>query len=407
MVSTEIKVVESNRARPRRRGTKGRKGGKNKKKKEARRKLAMGGELHQEVGVAQSTVRRTYEPEISQTGGPKGSMRIKHREFLTDVVSGSSANTYQILFNSKINPGDRGCFPWLSRIARKYEKYIPHGLRLFFASEQSSTQPGSVMMVVEYESTDAAPQSKQDLLNCKGAVRSAPWQNCDFISDPKDLKQRSQYFVNSGSMTLNGTPALVPGGAAEIEDPRLDDIGVFFMACQNVVANLPLGELWIEYDIEFITPQQGNEPNGCTIVADSGAPSSSPNMTANAPWGTRPTMYGKLDVDYNTASGVGLSTVTFRDTGRYFLALDIDAVTLTNLQINYVAPVTGGLAPTPVTSALGSTLQFTTTAGAYTGYVVFDVPEGGGRVTIAASTFATAAVCEMSILSIPSGYIPY
>jgi len=396
MVSTEIRVVENKKTR---RGSRGKKGKKNAKKKLARRK---NGDTQQVVGAAQAVIRRTYEPDISQSMGPKGPCRVKHREFLEDVKT-TTALIYQVLFNGRLNPGDRGTFPWLSDIARKYEKYIPHMIRLFFASEQSTTEPGSVMLVTEYEATDAPPATKQAFLNCKGAVRCAPWQNCDFIADVKDLKQRSQYYVDSGQLTIDDIPV---AGSQGLEDPRLNDIGIFFMAAQNCNANLPLGELWIEYDIELLTPQQGNEPDGCTFYANTASPTSSPDVIAAAPFGSKPKTSGKLDLNYDTSGGGVNSTWTFRDTGRYFVACDIDATAVAGTSFAVAAPVAGGQIPTFVSSMASTSIETTTASNSGTFYFAIDVPESGGRLTLSCSTLTAPSSANMSILSIPTGYIP-
>lgn len=360
------------------------------------------------VGAAQADVVTMLEPEIIQSPGLKGSMRVRFTEYITDLVTQAST-AYQLLFQGEINPADAGVFPWLSGVARRYEKYIPHYLAFKFRTSVGSGTNGSVFTVVEYEASDNAPVNKTTFLNQKGAVRSAPWQNHAFLSDPKDLKQRSQYYVNTGSLTIGGLSALNPIGGSGVgagtkanDDDRLDDVGKIFVASQGAPASTTLGELWIEYDIELLTPQLGNEPNGCTFFVNS----TSPGVSAAAPFGTEPAVAGKLDVNYDTTAGGVNSTWTFRDPGRYFVALDVDATVITTLAFALAAPPGGGQVPVFVTSAGGTIIESTVTGTSVTSYASFDVPEPNGRLTLSAAVLTTLTSASMSLFRISPDYIP-
>lgn len=63
----------------------------------------------------------------------KRPFRIQNREYIMDIVSGSSANSFN--YNTfDLNPGSSVTFPWLNRIAQNFESYRFHGLVFEFKS---------------------------------------------------------------------------------------------------------------------------------------------------------------------------------------------------------------------------------------------------------------------------------
>lgn len=399
MIKTEKKLIEEVERAPQRQAKAQRKAPRKRRARKNQDNSAKVSGLQQSVGLAQQTVTRMLEPRIEMRSGPTGSCMVYHEEYITDL-STVAALDYQRLFQADINPGDPGTFPWLSAMARRYEKYIPHRLEFQFRSTRSALTDGSVMVVVDYEANDSFPTTKRNFLNQKGAVRSAPWQNCQFVADPKDLKQRSQYYINSGTVRIQSLPA--GGGTQGADDPRLDDIGQIFVAASGCPANTDLGELWVVYQVELITPQLGNDPLGVAFLATS----TTLGVTPGQPFGIDPVFSGKLDIDYTVASGGGQSTWVFHDVGRFFCAYDIDA-SYSGINIALAAPVGGGLPPTFVTSLAGVTQELSSAASSQTGIFVIDVPSSLGRMVITATTLTAFVNASISIIPIGSGYIPF
>lgn len=187
--------------------------------------------------VALSMRRRTNKPKVRPSGG-NGDIRVAHREYISDV-NGSIA--FASIANS-INPGLPAVFPWLSTIARNYESYHFRKLKFCYETESSTTTVGTLILSVDYDASDVAPDSKAQALSYRNSVRSAPWDRCCHESLLEDLSKLKSHFVRS---------AAVPTGA----DIKLYDIGTLFVCTQGETGTSVIGELYVEYDLELMTPQ--------------------------------------------------------------------------------------------------------------------------------------------------------
>nr|QKV51208.1 putative capsid protein [Crucivirus sp.] len=183
--------------------------------------------------------------QAPQFGSGKVACKFVHREYLGDVFSSSSANTFKI-DSYAINPGNSDTFPWLSGVVgAKFQQYRINGMAFEFRSMSSdalnstNTALGSVIMSTDYDSADATFASKQQMENTEYGVSCKPSSNmmhgieCERFQTPI-----SELFIRAFD---------VPSG----KDIRLYDLGRFSIAsvgCQGTSVNL--GELWVAYDID-------------------------------------------------------------------------------------------------------------------------------------------------------------
>jgi len=207
----------------------------------------------------------TYGDELQlpefQREGP--GFRIKHSEFLTDVISSPTNGAFTVnAYN--INPGLLQTFPWLNKIGRAFDQYTLHGIAFGFKSTSSmyngqNQALGSVVMATEYNLYDNAPLSKYEMETWEFCVSGAP--DVSYLHpiecDPIETAHRIKLCRAAGT----NLPSYL-GTTAPITD---FDHGIFYMATQGVYANgtvgTTLGELWVTYDIEFFKPQAVIGPN--------------------------------------------------------------------------------------------------------------------------------------------------
>jgi len=90
-------------------------------------------------------------------------MIIEESEFIGAVTVANQPN-YNVT-QYPINPGQASTFPWLSTIAKQYEKYVIERLAFIYKKEVSeyatAGQTGKVIMSVDYDAADAPPATKQ------------------------------------------------------------------------------------------------------------------------------------------------------------------------------------------------------------------------------------------------------
>jgi hypothetical protein len=263
--------------------------------------------------------------------------RIAHREFLGDIT-GSTA--FAIQKTLSVNPGLSSTFPWLCNIARQYETYYVRSMAFEYETQESTATAGTVMMAVDYDPSDDPPQNKTQLLSYKAAVRSPGWAPCKFTCSIPDL-------------SAHGAGRFVRAGLISSTDIKLYDIGNFHIATQGFAQATVAGELYVNYVIDFMTPQSDPE---AIRTAETRVIAGGGTVSRAAPFGTAATYTYGLNI---TATG---ATMTFNEVGEYSCVIGITGTVVTN-----VFPTLTGTA----TSAAGSTLC--ANAAATTGLFVVKV----------------------------------
>lgn len=186
-------------------------------------------------------------PEV--VNGPR-STRVKHREYITDITSSSSANTFKIT-TFPINPGLNQTFPWLSQVAENYEEYKIHGMIFEYKTTSSdalnstNTALGSVMMATQYNSVAPTFINKQQMDNYEFACSTKPSMSimhpieCEARETPMDV-----LYTRANTTVVSNV------------DIRMYDLGKFSIASTGLQGtSVNIGELWCSYDIELIKPR--------------------------------------------------------------------------------------------------------------------------------------------------------
>jgi len=252
------------------------------------------------VAAAYSGPFPSSSAKFSSSSGRNGDCRIRvaHCEYMQDVVPPAASGAYQVSSFS-INPGLIIMFPWLAAIANSFESYKFHKLIFHYRTESSSATVGKVIYAVDYDASDGTPQSKQTLLTQRTKGDGAPWQDFSMRCDIADLhKFGPQKFMRSTALAPN-------------LDIKTYDVGTLFVATQGFSASVAPGEIWVEYDLELMTPN--TEVLGLSERVQSGG-----GGTSNAaPFGNAPTTAGTV-----LASAVPASQqFTFNNSGQYLLDL--------------------------------------------------------------------------------------
>lgn len=194
----------------------------------------------------------------SSTKLSDGAVSFVHREFVCDVAG--SVGFASTIF--PINPASTATFKWLSGVAESWNNYLFSNLKFEYIGRCSSSIGGSVMMAVDFDSSDPRPTNKADLLNYKNAVSSNAWTTSTLFCDPKDLHKQVTYFMgtdDSSRQSYVGNMVLATGGQA--------GTGV-------------IGELWVSYSVSLQTPKSGGSAPVTTINLDLDLSSGDPGFTA-------------------------------------------------------------------------------------------------------------------------------
>jgi hypothetical protein len=152
----------------------------------------------------------------------------------------------------EINPGLESTFPWLSQVAQNFEEYSLKQLIFTYKStiqdvNSANGQVGTVVTATQYNPSRPDFTSKMVMMEYAHAhTTKAVDTNIHGVeADPTKLSGSEGKYVRAGDVPVN-------------EDIKTYDLGRFQIAvCGTppVLADLPIGELWVDYTVELRKPK--------------------------------------------------------------------------------------------------------------------------------------------------------
>lgn len=212
------------------------------------------------VSPSGNTVLAPEPPQMVRDGD---AVVITHREYLGDIISAATPNTFKIE-KWGLNPSDNNTFPWLSQIAQpNFQQYkfdqLMFEFRSFSADALNSTNTalGAMFSAINYDYSDPDFQSRQQVENSNWARSCKPSESTliPVECDP------SQTGLNSGLLyVINGNT--VPAGA----DPKTYYLGKIFIGTTGVQgASVNLGSLYVSYRVKLYKPVMSPPASGSLI----------------------------------------------------------------------------------------------------------------------------------------------
>lgn len=189
-------------------------------------------------------------PSVTSTGSSDGSIIIKHKEYVSDIVASALGFNNESLV---INPGLEQSFPWLSQVAANFTEYTMHQCIYTYKSAiapigaSSTGQVGSLIMAAQYNVQDEPFSSKQAMLLESGSCADMLTRDMIFgiECDPAKLSASPGKYVRS-------SPVINNADASTYDHAKLN------FATDAVPAgylNQQVGELWVEYTVELRKPR--------------------------------------------------------------------------------------------------------------------------------------------------------
>lgn len=269
-------------------------------------------EKQRSVAAAYATGQRTRQPKIVSKGD---SVRIIHRELISSVVGSQSFSVQQAF---ALNPGLASSFPWLATQAQSWERYRFNSLKFCYYTRTGSNVPGSVMLVPDYDAADSAPISEQIASAYSDVAEDAPWKDIDCLLRASALHALGPTkFVRTGALQPN-------------QDIKTYDAGNLFLIVTDGTA-VNWGKLWVEYDVELLTPQLN--PAGGGVI-------SSQILHGSAPISSDP-LVGALPVaGSSNITSPAPNVLTFNQAGQFLVNLLIATEGGHTVTVN-AAPVAG------------------------------------------------------------------
>jgi hypothetical protein len=187
----------------------------------------------------------------------------RRTEKIVNLVSPGTTAFTQLLTTANqnglfINPGNSIMFPIFSQIASNYEQYRVRYLCFHYATEayagaQTVASAGKVILVTNFDQSDAAFTTSTQAENYDHMVKGPPFANLQHCVMQKKGASRgflplNDYFVNpSGNLSA-------PTG--DSSQGKFYDIGLFQVMCEQLAATGEIGELYVTYEFDMIRPKQ-------------------------------------------------------------------------------------------------------------------------------------------------------
>jgi len=189
-----------------------------------------------------------------------------------------------------LNPGDSGTFPWLSGMAQNYEHYRFKAIRIVYDSCATVLTNGRIVISPDF---DAGNSLLTENLASTTQLISRPGAKHETVS-----KSFSIPFQWQGLRELRNVRAKHAISAA-LPELRQQDAGRFYILVEGVITDEILGDLWIDYEFELITPSMRPKP-GKYYEHGQVTASGSSSGTVYGPFGDTSTTYTNEPHYHNT-----------------------------------------------------------------------------------------------------------
>jgi hypothetical protein len=233
----------------------------NKKSAQRRNKKMRGGNIQNPPNRKTSKPKRSRRRKAKGSSGslpsfPSGLGRyggLKHKPtIITDdenlgVITSAGNNGFNMLAQYPINPGQATTFPWLSSIAKNYEKFKFLSLTFYIVPQVSAFatagQTGEMVMSVDYDASDAAPGSYQQMTDTWPHSSAPPPVKQSIQCNPREMhKESDAKFVR-------------PGGVIGGTDIKTYDCGNLFIGSTGLSGGaVTMCSLHVKYTCEFSVP---------------------------------------------------------------------------------------------------------------------------------------------------------
>jgi hypothetical protein len=316
--------------------------------------------------------------------------RITHRESLGPVTS--TGTGFTVLFNLPVQPALPASFPWLSAIASQYETYAPrktkskrgmkaHCIRYCYEPRCSTGTAGTVVQATNYDAAEAAFTSLTQAENYRGATVCQPWVRACHELEVDSMRDYNRHYTRAGA-AVSGT------------DIKTYDVGNYQLIVSGVAAG-QIGELYVEYDIDFFDPRVP-VPIGQNLAMWHAASSAGGATNAAPLTGGAVRAGSTLGVTIpNTAQ------ISIPDVGRYLIAVSSYSTALTTSPliaastnvslVNLVNQNANSQAAGFVLNTVGSLMA------------IADVTAPGGLVSLTAGAGVVAGNYDVFVSQISSG----
>lgn len=203
--------------------------------------------------VSGGIVTRPAVPKFSSVGD---STIVRNTEILFNVTLAAAGG-----FSTLNTPLQAGQPAWLAQIGDLYSKFRWRRLRIIYSPKCPTTTSGSVVMAFTYDRNDGAPVSRTQLAQSYKAINFPPYAGYDgasALNTPFKPNPGAIYIdLDTTRMDKPWYPTISTAAFAAlaiIDQNQFCPATLVLAADGGPVAATPAGDIFIQYEIEFIEP---------------------------------------------------------------------------------------------------------------------------------------------------------
>jgi len=253
-------------------------------------------EVKHAAPASYSSIITVGQPQIN---GGKGVV-VKHTEYLDDLLSLTAFNVDPTVQVYQINPGLITSFPWLGNMAAGYEQYRFKKLQFRYRPRVGTSTNATIYYSTQLDSNDADFASKEEMYAYAGTKSTSAWLDMthDCLLGRGDYMKK--YFIRTGDI-------------ASDDELQLYDVGKFTFVVLGSTANIFVGELLVDYEVELFNPKMNVLDVGAGVNFNTSAAGTPTNPFSGVPskalWGAS---------DFIT---LGSNAITFVQAGLYNISV--------------------------------------------------------------------------------------
>lgn len=276
-------------------------GKRNKNARTAARKIVLGrhafGTIAAPAAIARPSPR--FKPRFNSI---RGRYSVSNKEFIANLqpeTTGTDLNVKS--YSAQVGLADM--FPWLSTIANTHQRYIMKKLHFVYVPVAGTTARGRVIMAFTIDPTEAAPDSMSQITQYPNYTANSVWTPTTLTVDLSD--RREELYTRSGFV--------------DNTDIKTYDLGKLFVGISDTDNTDSIGQLFVDYEVELITPK----PTSCPSSSDVFNTSTSTDIF-NVPNGTSVPLFGS-NIEVGRDGG-NINRVRFNAPGIYLVHLSINTI---------------------------------------------------------------------------------
>lgn len=222
----------------------------NKAKRNAAKRLIIGQAVRATNAMRQAPVAIArpaprFNPRFNMI---RGRYSVGNKEFMANLQPSSAGSSELNVLEFNAQVGLAEMFPWLSTIANTHQRYRVHKLKFEYVPVCGTTTRGRIILAFSIDPTETAPISMSQITQYPNYEANSVWTPITLVANLSD--RQDELYTRAGAVTNT--------------DIKTYDLGKLFVGISDTTDTDTIGQLFVEYEVELMTPK----PTSCPASND-------------------------------------------------------------------------------------------------------------------------------------------